>query len=215
MYRLLRSTVRQKAFVIRCSTDFRLDSTSSSTNVHRRLNNDYHDDRHDIDYNNNNDDDEDEDDWKPQKKKRRSTQPSNVNSNQHKSRRKTIKELNNLVLTPQMKTPSIDGLDFQNCIIPLDKLWFVQLSSVKSSSRVTRLCFSPRAQHVVIPIASSSTTSSMDDLFVKTRHVSTTPTTGSSSPTLSSLYYVRSPFNLVEDESSATQTVIMFQEDTQ
>lgn len=76
--------------------------------------------------------------------------------------------------------------------------------------------FSPRTQHVVIPLISSSTPAEdhVDDIFLKSRHISPTVATRSSSPPpLSSHYFVRSPLNLVEDDPSSTTSIILFKED--
>lgn len=55
-------------------------------------------------------DDEDEDDWKPKKKKRKS---QTMNANKRKKKKDEIIQL----------SQPISELDFDNCIIPLDKLW--------------------------------------------------------------------------------------------
>ena len=127
---------------------------------------------------------------------------------------------NQLLLSIQSKTPVIQELNFDNCFIPLDKLWYIILLMILFFKKKTEfkfesnLCFSTRTQHIIIPLVSASTSSTIDDIFLKSRHISPTISTRSSSPTLSSRYYVRSPLNLVEDEQSSTSTIIMFQEDT-
>jgi hypothetical protein len=81
------------------------DSTSSSSNNHRRIVID--DQEYTEDFDN---DDEDEDDWKPKKKKRKNL---TINLNKKKKKKEEIIDL----------SQPINELDFDNCIIPLDKLW--------------------------------------------------------------------------------------------
>ena len=81
------------------------DSTSSSSNNHRRIV--IEDQEYTQDFDN---EEEDEDDWKPKKKKRK---PQTMNLNKKKKKKEELIGL----------SQSINELDFDNCIIPLDKLW--------------------------------------------------------------------------------------------
>ncbi|UJR07634.1 hypothetical protein I4U23_011921 [Adineta vaga] len=80
------------------------DSTSSSSNNHRRIVIEDQEYRGDFD-----NDDEDEDDWRPKKKKRRNPP---INSNKKKKKKEDL-----IIISEP-----ISELDFDNCIIPLDKL---------------------------------------------------------------------------------------------
>ncbi|CAF1039021.1 unnamed protein product [Adineta steineri] len=80
------------------------DSTSNSSNNHRRIVNE--DQEYTGDFDN---EDEDEDDWKPKKKKRKNP---TININKKKKKKENI-----IVISEP-----ISELDFHNCIIPLDKL---------------------------------------------------------------------------------------------